>query len=249
MRKTLLTILLTSLSFLLHAQVINTEAKRIDQEEEGWAGTVDLGFSLIKNTREIIQFTNNTRVQYNRQKSRLLLLNELVVMKVDQSDLLNRGFQHVRYNYEFRRYLIPEAFVQVQYNQLWKIDLRLLAGAGPRFELFHSDSANIYLGTLVMYEYEEVNKGAEFNRDFRLSTYLSGGFTLKQNVEFNSITYFQPRLDAWEDFRISTENSLRFGITSRLGFKTTFGLSYDSRPPDDLQNIFYSWTNGISFNF
>ncbi len=249
MRKILLTALLTILSFMLCAQVINTESKRIDQDEEGWAGTIDLGFALIKNTREIIQFTNNTRVQYNRNKSRLLLLNELVLMKVDQSDLLNRGFQHVRYNYAFYRYLIPEAFVQVQYNQLWKIDLRALLGVGSRFELIHSDSASIYLGAMVMYEYEEVDKASNFNRDFRFSVYLSGGLSLQNGIDINSITYFQPILDEWEDYRISTENSLRFGITTKLGFKTTLNLSYDSRPPEGLQNTFYSWTNGVSFKF
>lgn len=249
MRKLLLTFLFTYLSILLNAQVVNTEAKRIDHDEEGWAGTVDLGFSLIKNTREIIQLTNHTNVQYVHKKSRLLLLNELVLMRVNQDQLLNRGFQHVRYNYETRPYLIPEVFVQAQYNQLWKIDVRLLAGAGPRFRLFRSDTANLYVGTLVMYEYEQVDQGSAFNRDFRLSSYLSGGFSFKSYIDFNSITYFQPRLDDWADFRISTQNSIRFGITSRLGFKTTFQLSYDARPPDNLQDTFYSWVNGLSFKF
>lgn len=249
MRKFLLASLLTFLCIHLQSQVINTEGKRIKQDGDGWAGTVNLGFSIIKNTREIIQLTNNTQVQYNRGKSTLLLLNELVLMRVNQDQLLNRGFQHVRYNYETRPYLIPEAFVQAQYNQLWNIDVRLLAGAGPRFKLYRTDTSRIYIGTLVMYEYEEVDKGAQYNRDFRLSCYLSGGYSLKKYIDFNTITYFQPRLDQWDDFRITTENSIRFGITTKLGFRTTFQLSYDTRPPDNLQNTFYSWTNGLSFKF
>ena len=249
MRNAITLIFFVFLGLQASSQVINTENRRMKQEGEGWTGNVDLGFSMIKNTREILQFSNNTHIQYYRSKSTLMLLNELVLMRVNQDRLLNRGFQHVRYNYEVRPYLIPEAFVQAQYNQLWRIDVRLLAGVGPRFRIYQTDTSRIYWGALVMYEYEQVNQGTTFNRDFRFSTYLSGGYTFKENLDFRTITYFQPRVDAWEDFRISTENSLRVGITSKLGFKTTFSLSFDSRPPDDLQDTFYSWVNGLSFKF
>lgn len=231
------------------AQVINTEKKRLNQSEEGWAGNIDTGLSLIRNTREIFQLTNKVHVQYRKRRHTLLLLNDFSLMSVNRDRLLNKGFQHIRYNFEKRPYLIPEAFVQAQYNQIWKIDVRILAGGGPRFRLHHTDSSYLYMGTLVMYEYEEVNQGAEYNRDVRFSGYVSGGYQFKPWVGVEHITYFQPRVDDLSDFRLSSETALRFALTSRLAFHTTFKLSYDSRPPDDLQTTFYSWINGLSFGF
>ena len=170
-------------------------------------------------------------------------------MRVNRDQLLNRGYQHIRYNYAYNRRLIPEAFVQAQYNQIWKIDLRFLAGAGPRLRILQSDTAHLYFGALLMYEYEQISNGIEFNRDLRFSAYISGRYHFNPWVQLDHITYFQPRVDDFYDYRMSTETSLRFGITTKLGFKTTFSLSYDSRPPDDLQNTFYSWINGLSFQF
>lgn len=249
MRRLLL--LLACFGFVIQGfcQVINTEKKRLNQDEDGWAGNIDTGFSLIKNTRDILQFTNKVNVQYLKEKHALLLLNDFSLMSVNKESLLNRGFQHVRYSYETRPYLIPEAFVQAQYNQIWNIDLRFLVGAGPRFRILRTDTSHIYMGTLVMYEYEQIANGSEYNRDVRLSTYLSGRYSFSPWVSVESITYFQPKVNDFADFRVSTESSLRFALTTRLGFHTTLSLSYDSRPPDDLQPTFYSWINGLTFNF
>lgn len=231
------------------AQVVHTEKKRLQSTEDGWTGNLDVNFSLVQNTRRIVQLGNRINAQYQKEKHWLLLLNDLTLMQVNENALQNRGYQHVRYNYAVRPYLIPEGFAQVQYNQVWKINLRFLAGAGPRFRIVENDSTRLYLGTLVMYEYEEAADRTEFNRDVRLSSYVSGGIALQPWMELNHISYFQPKLNDWSDFRISTETSLQFSVTSRLKFKSTFELSYDARPPEGLQNTFYSWKNGLSFHF
>jgi len=249
MQKTFILLALIFVGGLVSAQVINTEKKRLNSSEEGWEGSWDVGFSLIKNTREILQFTNRINVQYRENNHTLLLLNDANIMRVNRDQLLNRGFLHARYNYEVNRALIPEVFVQAQYNQIWKIDLRFLTGAGPRFRLLANDTSSLYMGALLMYEYEQITDGIEYNRDMRFSAYISGHYQFNPWVQLDHITYFQPKVNDFFDYRVSTETSLRFGITSRLGFKTMFSLSYDARPPDDLQNTFYSWVNGLSLTF
>lgn len=241
--------LFLAISGPLQGQVVNTESKRLDGKRSGWDGSVDAGLSLIKNTKEILQFTNRVNVQYAKNKHTLLMLNDLRIMRVNKDALLNRGFQHFRYNYEIKPFIIPEAFVQAQYDQIWKIDLRFLAGAGPRFRFLKTDTSHVYMGTLMMYEYEQITDGAEINRDVRFSIYLSAGYAFNKVFKISNITYFQPRLDNPNDFRISTETQAAFSITSRLGFKARFSLSYDTRPPAQLQNTFYSLVNSLSFNF
>ena len=250
MHRTLLILLLILFSIkYTTAQVINAEKKRKGESGQGWEGNVDLGLSYTKNTKEILQLTSRANVQWTKENQTVLLLSDLRLMSVNQSNIQNRGFQHARYNYEFRPYLIPEAFIQAQYNQLWKIDLRVLAGAGPRFRILNTDSSRIYLGTLLMYEYENIADSLERNRDLRLSSYLSTGFAVNDRFRIDHITYYQPKVNLLSDFRISSETVFKFFLTTRLAFKTTFSINYDSRPPDGLENTFISWSNSLSFNF
>ncbi len=233
----------------LFAQVINAEQKRAFQKKDGWVGNADLGFGLSKNTRTILQANSRITAQYHKRKHTLLLLNDLNLLKVDSNSIQNSGFQHVRYNYQFRKYLIPEAFVQAQYNQVWKLDLRFLVGAGPRFQLLGNDSNRVFIGTLAMFEYEKVNGSAQINRAIRSSSYLSMGLGINKKVTFESITYFQPLFRRPRDYRLSSESALRTNITKHLSFKTSFMLNFDSRPPDGLTKMFYTFQNGLSYRF
>jgi putative salt-induced outer membrane protein YdiY len=231
------------------AQVINTEQKRAFQKEDGWVGSADLGFGLTQNVRTILQVNSRITAQYHKKKSTLLLLNDLSLLKVDSNSIQNSGFQHVRYNYQVRKFLIPEAFVQAQYNQVWKLDSRLLVGAGPRIALLQNDSNRVFMGFLVMYEREKVNNVQQLNRDLRMSNYISMAFGLNKKVTFESITYFQPLFRSFRDLRVSSESSLRLAITKHMAFKTSFMLNFDSRPPDGLTRMFYSFQNGFSYKF
>jgi putative salt-induced outer membrane protein YdiY len=233
----------------LHAQVINTEQKRAFQSTDGWVGNADLGFGLTKNVKTILQASSRISAQYHKGKSTLLLLNDLTLLKLDQNAIQNSGFQHVRYNYTVKKFLIPEAFVQAQYNQIWKLDLRFLVGAGPRFQLLRNDSNRVFVGVLAMYEYEKVHGQAVPNRDIRMSTYFSLGLGIDKNLTLESITYYQPLFRMPKDFRVSSETSLRIAFTKHLGFKTSFTLNFDSRPPDGLTKSFYNFQNGLTFKF
>lgn len=231
------------------AQVINTEGKRIYGDKDGWYGTADLGFGLTKNIRTILAANSRISAQYHKNHHTLLLLNDLNLLKVDSNSVQNSGFQHVRYSYRVRKYLIPEAFVQAQYNQVWKLDFRFLAGGGPRFQLLSNDSNRVFMGVIAMFEFEKVNQGSAYSRNLRTSTYLSMAFGLNKPLTFESITYFQPRPLRPRDFRISSESSLRAAITKHLGFKTSFGLMYDAFPPDAATRLFYTFQNGFSWKF
>lgn len=242
-------VILFAMAFLqvLDAQVVNTETKRRNKDESGWDGDADLGFSIVQNTKSILTANSKINLQYDNKDHMLLLLNDLKLMKVDQTSLQNSGFQHVRYNYKFRNYLIPEAFVQAQFNQLWKVDFRFLVGTGPRFQILKNDSTQIFLGTLVMYEFERVDDGQEYHRDFRFSTYGSVGFGIGKALTLTNITYFQPLIKDFYDFRVSSETAFRIAITKKLGFKTAFSFNYDTRPVVGLPDVFFSFTNALSY--
>jgi putative salt-induced outer membrane protein YdiY len=230
-------------------QVINTEQKRAFQKKDGWVGSADLGFGLTQNVRTILQANSRITAQYHKNKGTLLLLNDLSLLKVDSNSVQNSGFQHVRYSYQLKKFLIPEAFVQAQYNQVWKLQSRFLVGAGPRLQILKNDSNRVFMGFLAMYEREKVQDVRRIKNEVRMSNYLSMAFGIDKRVTFESITYYQPLFRSFKDFRVSSESSLRVGITKHMGFKTSFMLNFDSRPPDALTRMFYSFQNGFSYKF
>lgn len=234
---------------LLNAQVINTERKRLSGKEDGWDGSADLGFSVLQNTKSILQANSKINVQYDNKDHMLLLLNDFKWMKVDQEDLQNSGYQHIRYNYKFKKYLIPEAFVQGQFNQIMKVDFRFLAGLGPRFQLVKNDSTRIFVGALAMYEFEQVDGGSDYHRDFRISSYGSLGFGLGKSLSLENITYFQPLIEDLNDFRVSSETTISVAISKKLAFKSGFSFNFDTNPVPGIPDVFYTFINSLSYRF
>ncbi|MCB9233400.1 MAG: DUF481 domain-containing protein [Bacteroidia bacterium] len=245
----LIPILLWLAPFLVNGQIVNTEVKRIDNETEGWQGTADLNLSLIKNKKDILQLGSRINFHYYKRKNRLMILNDIGLFRSDKEPLVNQGFLHVRYSYEAQRFLIPEGFVQGQYNEIQLLEVRGLAGLGPRFRIIRNDSVRLYLGTLYMFEFERIKDQVEANIDHRMSAYLSASYTFKKTITLQSITYYQPRLDWWGDFRISSETSLKFDLTKKLYFSALFNLFYDTNPPPGVQTTFYTFKNSIGFKF
>lgn len=63
------------------------------------------------------------------------------------------------------------------------------------------------------------------------------------------ITYFQPQIGKWNDFRIISDNSLIVGLSSFVDLKTSFNLRYDAKPPETIKSIDTFTRFGFSFKF
>jgi len=251
-----LLLILIFASFCSYSQVINIEKKRFSSNEKKLQGNIDLSLNFIKSTKDIIQGKNNLKLQYYKDKTTYLFFNDITIMRVDTLSYLNSGFQHLRYNYDFsNNWLIAEAFTQIQYNKVQKLQRRFLWGTGARYRIVDTTNVSLFVGTSAMYEFEllldnsEGNSGSNAFDAFRGNIYLSLNFNIKENLRFGHITYYQPALSYFSDYRLSSETSMRIKISTKLTYKVSFNFSYDSDPPDEVQNLFYSLNNGISYIF
>lgn len=162
----------------------------------------------------------------------------------------NSGISHLRYNYRFHPRIAWEVFVQGQYNKVSLVDFRGLIGTGPRYKLTNSENYKFYLGTLVMYEHEELVDGfTPIQRDFRGSIYLSFSLYPTENISLTSTTYYQPRLSQFSDYRISSQSSLAITIYKSLDFLTNYTFTYDAFPAVGIPNSQYDFTTGIAYSF
>ena len=110
---------------------------------------------------------------------------------------------------------------------------------------------NFFLGTTVMFEYEDSVDDINDNihRDIRNSIYASFKLKLKDNISIVSTNYYQPRMDMFSDFRILSETSLLFTIIKNLKFTTSFSYLFDSFPATNAVKEQFELSNGLVYFF
>ena len=248
-------ILILFISILLvqfiNAQVVNIEKKR-KGNTDGFTGKIDLAFSVTDNGKQILQLVNNVDLQYSKGASTFILLNNVSFMTADEEELINSGFQHLRYNYTIKdsSFLTMETFVQHQYNPVKLLARRVLVGLGPRFRIINSKKISFFVGALPMFEYEQLSDSLETTSElFRFDGYVSLNYQIAENISLGNITYYQPDFENFDDYRISSETFLKFKITNALKFDVSFQTTYDSDPPEGVTGLFYKFKNTLSYSF
>ncbi len=237
-------------SFFAHTQIINVENLRRVTDTLGWSGYTKVNFQLIKNTNKIFSFSNRIRVQYKTDKSLWLFINDLDFKEANSTKLVSKNAQHLRYNHKINPKLSLEAFLQSQQDKISAINFRGLVGSGIRYKFNKSDKYKLYLGSAIMFEHEyaKIDNPTNHN-DFRNSSYFSCSLFPKENVSLVSTTYFQPRLDKFSDFRISSQTSIAVEVFKNLSFTTTFSYQYDKFPVIGITNEQYVLSNGLMYSF
>jgi len=237
-------------SFFLEAQIINIENLRRVTDTTGWSGYTKLNIKLTKNTNKIFAFSNRIRVQHKKEKQLWLFINDLDFSEANGNKLVNRHSQHVRYNYKFTPKVTWEAFIQSQADEISDIKFRGLLGSGLRFKLSKSEKYKFYVGCLLMFEHENSNSETSIiHNDWRNSSYFSFSLYPKKNIRIVSTSYFQPRIDLFSDYRISSQTTLAFKVLEKLSLTTTFTYLYDKYPVEGIVKEQYRLTNGLVYSF
>lgn len=238
------------LGSIVQAQIVNVEAKRgALNKQEGWHGNLNFNLSFQRNTYDILTYGNKSTIQWQKKKHRLLLLTDLSRVQAAGSDFVNQGFWHGRYNYHLdeKKRVSMEVFQQVQFNSVQLIQFRYLTGAGLGFNVVEKDSLKFRVGTLPMYEYEELTTNV-IERNFRQSTYILLFFKLK-TLEFQTINYYQPKINDFSDYRLSSSSSVEFTLRKWLKYNVSFDLLYDSKVPATIPDLVFTLRNGLGVEF
>lgn len=243
--------MLFACSALFGQGIINIEDKRSRPTDSiSWFETIDLGFYVNKTTQSVFNLTGRAQVEFAFKNKLLMSITSANFIKAGEDNFVNEGYQHLRYNNTFKGWdwLTYELFGQVQYNQQTRIKLRALAGTGLRFELMNREKQRAHLGLTYMFEYDEETSG-ELHEDSRLSTYLSFRLKLLDVLTVQSTTYYQPLLDDFNDFRLSSSTTADFKLSERFSYRTTYSISYDSRASAGAPTTTYSLGNSLAYRF
>jgi hypothetical protein len=242
--------LLIFISCATSAQIVNTESQRMQSDSIGWMGTMATSFSFIKNVQEVTSLDALVHVQYKTKKDLWLFLVNYDFLKGNGQELTNNVFYHLRYNHKIRDWLRWELFTQLQKNAITGIDLRLLAGTGPRIRLTESKRLKLYAGTAAMYEYEkEQTDPFLYHRHIRSSNYLSLSYVPNPVIEFINTGFYQPLFKKPADYRFLDELRIDVKAGRHFSIVTTMDYLYDSFPAAHTPHANYGITNGLDYAF
>lgn len=226
---------------------MNIESLRQDQSK-GFKG--ESGFRLsgaIGNT-DTLTTSFHSMNAYRTDKRELLFLTRYDYGESRKVRNANKGNAHLRKTYFFTPNFGLETFVQAQFDEFKKLNLRTLLGAGGRFQFFSSDDFTVYAGVGSFYEWEELEKSSN-ERDLRVNTYLSVLWKLNATATASLITYYQPRADDLQDSRLIMDSGVRLRLTERIRFHIDLGLSRDTKPPKGVRRTDTTYLSGFSVNY
>jgi hypothetical protein len=234
------------------AQVVNIEDRRMRVGDSlHWLGKADLGFNLIQNTQQFLTASAAVQVEFKEKKHFILSLTAYNFVKSSSQNILNDGFQHLRYNYDITDKIVWEVYTQAQYNERIRLRLRSLAGTGFRFKIVRKSTTRLYLGTSYFYEHTQFRDTTVPFFNHRLSIYAAFSHKIGATARFASTTYFQPILTDLGNMRWASDNSLLIPLTKKCAFRANLNLTYDTDPrlPPSVPDLIYAWTNGIRLDF
>lgn len=243
-------VILLLLCFAGNAQIVNIENKRLSAKKEGFSGGLDLNLNYTVNTKSLFQIGSKLKLAHLKQKHYSLILVDHALVRSNDESFINKGFEHIRYNYTLKDSgrVVYEAYQQGQFNKIQRINLRMLLGTGFRFLLIDQKNYQLNIGTGFMGEYEELTTG-EISNDVLSANYVSFDGQFTPDFGLNSIVYFQPKLVDFGFYRLSNETSLRLRINKYLSFKVVYTLTHDNRDMEGVRKTNYAIKNTLSFNF
>ncbi len=242
----------------LLGQIVNIEDKRTKRDTTGTFWQIDFGGNWTENTRSVVTLSGALRLDLLRDKGPWLLLGNYNLVRADRDQVLNDGFGHLRYSRVLGGAWAWEAFTQLQYNRRLLIDLRALAGTGPRYLLRDRERLDLAIGILLMYEYNELGEESDlqFRKDYRISTYLTAQLKLTDDATLASTSYYQPLVDRFGESRRSIamgqNNSLNVRLGQHLSLTTSFAITYDDFLAALVENVpstSFQWRNLLRITF
>lgn len=253
MKLRLIVFLCLSFTYFTYSQ-INTERYRLDSDSVGFSGIADVELTAITGNTNLQIIHLGGRINYNWGESYTFLVADGGFGWDDGERIFNQTLFHLRHVETINELIQIEAFTQFDFNKSRLLSERELIGAGLRFKILTLNDFKFRLGISYFYEHErfDLPDYSEHGNNLytnRFSTYLTFEYDIKDEIKLISITYYQPQINKFSDFRILSDNSLFVGLSSFVDLKTGFSLRYDAKPPETIKSIDTFTKFGFSFKF
>ena len=235
-------LLLSLLPLSAPAQIVNVQARFAGEPEPGLHGAMEASLDWRTGSQEYLAVRGGLTGTANYGNHLFLALGQGEHGLSSGERTLSRTLEHLRYRYRIHDHLFAEAFVQHEYNAFRRLQLRGLAGAGPRFLLVREKVFTAAVGVALMIEREELGHddlpdAGRVTTDARFSSYVVGQLQLMENLTVAQTLYVQPRADRFSDVRLLNETAITARANPRVGLTLGLLLFYDRAPPAGVPRL------------
>ena len=151
-----------------------------------------------------------------------------------------KWFAHLRHNFQLGPDVWWEEYAQLESDRFRRVTLRELVGSGPRFRLFQHPIFELFVGSSYLIEHTELDssdRSPEGQGTFeRWSNYVALTFKPQDRILLSSVTYLQPRIDRFSDYKVLSVSGADFKITSLLHSRIDVTTHYKSKIPSDVRH-------------
>jgi putative salt-induced outer membrane protein YdiY len=247
-------VLSCALPRIADAQIVNVQSVLATEAKEGLSGSVKGSANWRTGNIDLLRLSGLATAAYHQGDNLVIAIVKGDFGKAKGARFIAKTFEHVRYRRELSSLLLAESFVQHEYDQFRRLELRTLAGAGVALRLLRGKKYNLTFGLAYMPEYERLRDDEETDagNDYfahRISSYLNGALQLDERIQLVQTFYAQPRADAPSDARYLSESQFVVQISDRLTQTTSFALAYDTRPPIAIDKTDTNLTSSVIFSF
>lgn len=232
---------------------VNVEVLRNDLKKSGFGGKIDTSFDTYLGNTQGSSAGLSTLLGVASEPHLAYLNGSGNYSHLGGETQVANAFLHVRYNLRLTSFMWGELFGQLESDRFRRIALRELAGIGPRFALVDTDQIGVYYGAAYMLEHTKLRADTEPIRPatvHRFSNYASIGISSSDDrVEFSQTIYYQPRFDAFDDYRLLSISSLDIEITDLIttGILATF--RFEDPTPSGVERGDFSLKNTLGLQF
>lgn len=243
------------------AAQVNAEVLRPDRLSEGFGAQLEASFALARGNVELLDLGGAATVRYQTlhppagdpnappdpeapppfvAQQAFVTANARVAESAGEV-VVDEGFAHARWTAMWLPRVGSEVFAQYQYNEFQRLLDRAVTGTGVRVDAVHARELMLWGGSGYMFEYNRIDvlPGATDDPEtyeHRWTNYLALSLAPAGDaLTVRNIVYFQPRFDAFDDFRLLDELELMANVGETFSLGTSLTLFHDSAPPTAVQ--------------
>lgn len=231
-----------------HAGIVNVQSIMATEAEEGLSGSITGAADWRSGNSERLTLSLAPVGRYRHGAHRLIGVVRGDLFRARDGTFDRKTFEHIRYRYSWSKRLLGEVFVQHEFNEARRLNLRALIGIGPKYQLLDKDTVRVGVGVAYMLEHERLQDEWKIDEDaddgdntvlnHRISSYLTASYELDNNrLQLVQTLYAQPLLTDPGDIRLLSESQVVVKLTDSVSMTTSFVLALDAKPPEQDSTV------------
>jgi hypothetical protein len=226
----------------------------------------NVSFSSDKQKKSLLEFSNSA--EYDR-----FFKNDQVLITLLNTDasfngktiLENNGYFQMRLRNNDKKRVAPDYFIQYQWNGIWGLQNRALAGCNARFKFWDDKTDDLFMSIGAFYEYEKWNPNLSsyafggnsqeivFRYIPRLNLSAKTAVQLAKGVDLSAITFLQfPMNEAFTHFsqpRWFLDLNLNFDVNKHISLILHYDQNIDYYRPLPIDIYFYNLNLGFQLKW